>query len=436
MLSTSCCRSEVKDPRVDGRDRERGRGERRPRASRPSSSAPFALDDDPADDPARASSRRAASCARESARRCGLRRVPELRFRHDTQRASQCRDGPADRRSRRGPRSRLSRRRRCRPPARAAGTSAGSCCSTSRSVSSSNGPCSASSVCTRREGGPHRQPRSARNRHAADLLRRGDATRRLSCSTRTRHTGSRRASASHRHRRRRRRGHRDASTSRRLDGRRTATRARTVPRRDDQVPPMYSALKQRGQPLYELARRGVEVEREPRRVTIFELTLERYEWPDAEMSTCAARRARTCARSSSISRPRSARSAHVAELRRVCGRAVRRRADGDGLGRSRRSRPPADRRARRAAPAARPARSRVGPRSAVRRRSRAACAGPGGGRGSGLAQGRVKVYREPRELWHRRDHARSALGSAPSLRAVAADCASSAQRSIVATLRR
>lgn len=36
----------------------------------------------------------------------------------------------------------------------------------------------------------------------------------------------------------------------------------------EQVPPMYSALKQKGVRLYEFARRGVEVEREPRRVRI------------------------------------------------------------------------------------------------------------------------------------------------------------------------
>ena len=41
----------------------------------------------------------------------------------------------------------------------------------------------------------------------------------------------------------------------------------------DQVPPMYSALKQGGRKLYELARRGVEVEREPRRVRIYALHL-------------------------------------------------------------------------------------------------------------------------------------------------------------------
>ena len=40
-----------------------------------------------------------------------------------------------------------------------------------------------------------------------------------------------------------------------------------------QVPPMYSALKVNGQKLYELARKGKEVPREPRKITIHELTL-------------------------------------------------------------------------------------------------------------------------------------------------------------------
>lgn len=43
-----------------------------------------------------------------------------------------------------------------------------------------------------------------------------------------------------------------------------------------QVPPMYSALKRHGQPLYRLARRGMEVERAPRQVTIYRL--ERVSW--------------------------------------------------------------------------------------------------------------------------------------------------------------
>ncbi len=42
----------------------------------------------------------------------------------------------------------------------------------------------------------------------------------------------------------------------------------------EQIPPMYSALKFQGDPLYKLARRGIEVERKPRKITIFSLTFE------------------------------------------------------------------------------------------------------------------------------------------------------------------
>ena len=41
----------------------------------------------------------------------------------------------------------------------------------------------------------------------------------------------------------------------------------------EQIPPMHSALKKDGQPLYKLARKGIEVERKARPVTIYELTL-------------------------------------------------------------------------------------------------------------------------------------------------------------------
>ncbi len=40
-----------------------------------------------------------------------------------------------------------------------------------------------------------------------------------------------------------------------------------------QIPPMYSALKRDGKPLYQLARQGIEVERQPRFVTIREIEL-------------------------------------------------------------------------------------------------------------------------------------------------------------------
>jgi len=40
-----------------------------------------------------------------------------------------------------------------------------------------------------------------------------------------------------------------------------------------QIPPMYSALKRDGKPLYEYARAGIELEREPRTITIYSLEL-------------------------------------------------------------------------------------------------------------------------------------------------------------------
>lgn len=44
-----------------------------------------------------------------------------------------------------------------------------------------------------------------------------------------------------------------------------------------QVPPMYSALKHQGTPLYKLARAGVEIERSAREVTIYELNLNQFD---------------------------------------------------------------------------------------------------------------------------------------------------------------
>jgi tRNA pseudouridine55 synthase len=41
-----------------------------------------------------------------------------------------------------------------------------------------------------------------------------------------------------------------------------------------QIPPMYSAIKFQGKPLYSFARKGIEVERQPREVTIHQLSLE------------------------------------------------------------------------------------------------------------------------------------------------------------------
>ena len=48
-----------------------------------------------------------------------------------------------------------------------------------------------------------------------------------------------------------------------------------------QTPPMYSALKHQGKKLYELARKGQEVERQARSITIYEFTLLEFNYPQA-----------------------------------------------------------------------------------------------------------------------------------------------------------
>lgn len=51
----------------------------------------------------------------------------------------------------------------------------------------------------------------------------------------------------------------------------------------EQIPPMYSALKKDGQPLYKLARKGIEVERKPRSVETFDIRLLSFDGQSAEL---------------------------------------------------------------------------------------------------------------------------------------------------------
>jgi len=51
----------------------------------------------------------------------------------------------------------------------------------------------------------------------------------------------------------------------------------------EQVPPMFSALKWAGRPLYDYARAGITVERQPRAVTVHELELTSWEPPHARL---------------------------------------------------------------------------------------------------------------------------------------------------------
>lgn len=51
----------------------------------------------------------------------------------------------------------------------------------------------------------------------------------------------------------------------------------------EQIPPIYSALKVNGQPMYKLARAGKDVERKPRPVTIYELALLNWAPPNLQL---------------------------------------------------------------------------------------------------------------------------------------------------------
>lgn len=51
-----------------------------------------------------------------------------------------------------------------------------------------------------------------------------------------------------------------------------------------QIPPMYSAIKHQGKPLYQLARRGIEIERAPRRIHLYSLKLNHFHHDTFELT--------------------------------------------------------------------------------------------------------------------------------------------------------
>ena len=56
-----------------------------------------------------------------------------------------------------------------------------------------------------------------------------------------------------------------------------------------QVPPMYSALKRDGKPLYEYARAGIELERAPREITIHAIRWTNIHWPEATLEVSCSK---------------------------------------------------------------------------------------------------------------------------------------------------
>ena len=57
----------------------------------------------------------------------------------------------------------------------------------------------------------------------------------------------------------------------------------------EQLPPMYSALKVKGVPLYKMARKGIELERDKRRVTVYEITLRDFSDPILELDIACSK---------------------------------------------------------------------------------------------------------------------------------------------------
>jgi tRNA pseudouridine55 synthase len=84
----------------------------------------------------------------------------------------------------------------------------------------------------------------------------------------------------------------------------------------EQLPPMYSALKHQGKRLYELARQGIEVEREPRRVTIHSLTLGDIDLPTFELKVDCSKGTYVRTLAEDIGEALGC-GAHVAALRRT-----------------------------------------------------------------------------------------------------------------------
>lgn len=84
----------------------------------------------------------------------------------------------------------------------------------------------------------------------------------------------------------------------------------------EQVPPMYSALKHQGQRLYALARQGVEVERQARRVTIHALTLLAWNPPYLDLDVRCTKGTYVRTLAEDIGEALGC-GAHVAELRRL-----------------------------------------------------------------------------------------------------------------------
>ncbi len=84
----------------------------------------------------------------------------------------------------------------------------------------------------------------------------------------------------------------------------------------EQIPPMYSALKHNGQRLYKLAREGIEVERKPRTVTIYEIYLHSFDQGIMELEVSCSKGTYVRTLAEDLGEMLGC-GAHIAQLRRL-----------------------------------------------------------------------------------------------------------------------
>jgi tRNA pseudouridine55 synthase len=82
-----------------------------------------------------------------------------------------------------------------------------------------------------------------------------------------------------------------------------------------QVPPMFSALKRNGVPLYRLARKGEDVPREPRAIEVFSFVIDRIDLPEVVFTVSCSRGAYVRTLASDLG-DRLGCGAHLVQLRR------------------------------------------------------------------------------------------------------------------------
>ena len=84
----------------------------------------------------------------------------------------------------------------------------------------------------------------------------------------------------------------------------------------EQIPPMYSAIKKNGVPLYKMARRGLEVDLEPRKVRIHEIKILEFDGKFVDLKVCCSKGTYIRTIAADLGDVLGC-GAHVAELRRL-----------------------------------------------------------------------------------------------------------------------